>query len=83
MLYIHVHIHTHITALGVGLLALECARSPSVDFVYGFDIEEANVECSLENAERNELNHKTDFLLADSFTPLKDSDRSRLPPSLR
>eukprot|EP00466_Bigelowiella_natans_P004892 jgi/Bigna1/143262/aug1.77_g17970 len=60
---------------GVGLLALACAQLDSVDFMYGFDIEEENIQCSIENSRKNGLGDKALFLIADSTDPFDPKER--------
>ncbi|GAB5359395.1 hypothetical protein AAMO2058_000540200 [Amorphochlora amoebiformis] len=55
---------------GIGHLALACAQSDKVDKVYGFDINQENIECAKVNAVCNGLSHKTQFIAADSYSPL-------------
>jgi len=60
---------------GVGLLALACAQLDSVDFMYGFDIEKENIQCSIENSRKNGLEDKALFLVADSTRPFDLKER--------
>lgn len=63
---------------GVGVLAAAAARLRGVRRIIGLDISPANVEVSRLNAERNGVEARTRFYVADSFRPLTDEGRRAL-----
>lgn len=63
---------------GAGGLAILACRAARVKFVVGLEISPANVAIARENAERNGVGGKCDFLLADSYSPRGHEDKEKL-----
>lgn len=63
---------------GVGVLAIGAARLESVDAVVGLDLSESNVQAARHNAELNGVADCTDFLVADSYRPVRPRGRAAL-----
>jgi SAM-dependent methyltransferase len=60
---------------GTGCLAIAAARLPGVRSVVGLEVSEANVAVARENATVNGVDHKVNFLLSDSYSPLSPGDQ--------
>ncbi len=63
---------------GSGVLAIVAARIGAVESVLGLELAVEDVELAQENARRNGVADKVQFLHADSFTPLEPDDLSPL-----
>lgn len=63
---------------GTGCLAIAAARISAVEKVIGLEISPADVAIARENARRNAVEGKVEFLVSDSYAPLSGSDREKL-----
>ena len=63
---------------GTGCMTIAAARVPAVGRVIGLDIVAANVECARSNAALNGVAEKTEFIVADSYSPASGDDCRRL-----
>lgn len=63
---------------GVGCLAIVAARIAAVEEVVGLEISGPDVRTARDNAARNGVAEKTDFIWADSYAPRLAEDRRRL-----
>ena len=63
---------------GTGCLTIAAAKCASVQKVIALEVSEANVAIARENAGLNDVQHKTKFLLSDSYSPTADVDRQTL-----
>ena len=59
---------------GTGCLAIAAAKVVTVQKVLGLEISEANVVIAHKNALRNGVEHKTAFLVSDSYSPMSHAD---------
>lgn len=63
---------------GIGCLAILAAKINSVDKVYGLEISKENINNARKNAEKNSVNNKVDFMLADSYCPFSSEEKQEL-----
>jgi methylase of polypeptide subunit release factors len=63
---------------GSGILAIAAARIAGVTAVYGLDIVPPNIDAARENARLNGAAAKTQFMHADSFSPVEAADQVTL-----
>jgi|RhiMetdeSRZDD1v2_1073273.scaffolds.fasta_scaffold12305_8 SAM-dependent methyltransferase len=60
---------------GTGCLAVAAAKIPAVQKVLGLEVSEVNVTVAQKNARSNGVEHKTGFLVSDSYSPVSATDR--------
>jgi len=63
---------------GLGCLAIAAAQIAAVQRVIGLEIAAVNIAAAQENAVLNNVAEKTDFFLADSYSPYASDERSHL-----